>query len=242
MVAAELPPPPTATNAPERSPPPVPTPILSMTGAPPEAALPPATVLGPTNLLDEAEFTRLLARAALARGEGRWSEARALYEEALRARPGDPVAATALAEVLLESNDLPAADRIAQELLAAAPDHPDRLLLAGRVAGRMGRTEDALRWLRQARDRAPLRAEIARELGAALHDARRFDEAAATFIAAAALEPDDGLSWFNAAVCLLKTSPPKRERAAECYRRAIELGEPKDERIEQRLRETDSIP
>ncbi|MCX7818849.1 MAG: tetratricopeptide repeat protein [Kiritimatiellae bacterium] len=235
------------------NPPPVPVPVLSATGgatavavlttaAPPSEAAPVPMRLVPVEEVDESRLTQLLLQAATAREERRWEEARTLYEEALRLRPGDPSAATGLAETLLALGDLAAAERQAQQLLAAAPDHPDRLLLAGTVAARRSRHDEAVRYLRRARELAPLRADIARELGSALHDAGRYDEAAATFIAAAGLEPDDSLSWFNAAVCLLKTDPPKRQRAAECYRRAIELGEPKDERIEQRLREPDVAP
>ncbi len=244
VAAVPVPPEPAALAAAGgASPPPVPTPILSSTAAPPPAAVAASPMtLVPADEVDEAELTRLLVLAAAAREEGRWADARALYAQALNLRPGDAVAATGLAETLLEAGELTAADRLARDLLAAAPDHPDRLLLAGRIAARLGRADEALRQLRQARERAPLRADIARELGAAFHDAGRFDEAAVTFIAAAGLDPDDGLSWFNAAVCLLKTTPPNRRRAADCYRRAIELGEPNDERIEQRLREPDTAP
>lgn len=221
---------------------PIPTPVLSTADVPHALSTTSSVEWVPTKVFEETNVTHLISSAGAARDDGRLAEARTLYERALRLRPDDTAIMTSLTEILLVTGDLPAADRYARQWLATAPEQPDRLLLAGRIASRLGRTNEALRLLRQARELAPLRADVARELGSVLHDVSQYDEAAAAFLAATALEPSDGLSWFNAAVCLLKASSPNRRRAAECYRRALELGEPNDERIEQRLRESDVVP
>jgi tetratricopeptide (TPR) repeat protein len=148
--------------------------------------------------------------------------------------PDDPVACVGLVEVELELGDTEGAWRRALALLEKSPDQPQRLLLAGRVALRAGRKAEARQFLERARELQPDKVTVLRELARLNFETLRYREAAELFERVGAADPQDGVSWFNAAVSWLKQDPPNIERAARCYRKAVELGEPRDERLEQR--------
>jgi len=182
----------------------------------------------------ESTIEQLLAEAARAGSEERWARARELYLEVLRQVPDDPVACVGLVEVELELGDTEGAWRRALALLEKSPDQPQRLLLAGRVALRAGRKAEARQFLERARELQPDKVTVLRELARLNFETLRYREAAELFERVGAADPQDGVSWFNAAVSWLKQDPPNIERAARCYRKAVELGEPRDERLEQR--------
>lgn len=213
----------------------VPRPVLEAPGASATNAMPADVAPADASRASEGAVDDLIASAAAAADAGQWREAVALSEEALRRRPSDVRARAALVQSLQGLGQTEEAWRQAQALLADAPRSPHRLFLAGRAAALARHSAKAVELLEQAAELAPNRADIARELGAARFDAGRPDPAAEAFQRAVQIDPTDGESWFNAAVCILKSPSPNLEKAAEMYRKAIELGEQRDERIEQRL-------
>jgi tetratricopeptide (TPR) repeat protein len=145
------------------------------------------------------------------------------------------VASVGLTEVLMQTGETREAFERARALLAADPASVRRLFLAGRAAARDGRSDEALDLLERAMAAAPGNPDVKRELAAVLFDLHRHREAADMFVAVTRMDPNDGESWFNACAALLMSDPPPRRQALEYYEKALSLGEPRDERIEQRL-------
>lgn len=129
-----------------------------------------------------------------------WGE---LLAEAARAAQGpDPESAR------------PLVDR----LLAERPDDADALTLAGIVAQRTGRVEDALEAFRKARDSAPLDPARHQNLGVALKNAGAFDEALESFARALDLRPGHAPTLANLGSCLIGTE--RHQEALEVLRGA----------------------
>src|SRR5262245_26943414 len=87
----------------------------------------------PGNAAAQAAFAGLLNK----RGQTR--ESILHFEIAQRVRPGDPAIQLGLARALVDAADLSAAKKALDELLAAAPDHPDGLVERARIALRQNR-------------------------------------------------------------------------------------------------------
>lgn len=107
-----------------------------------------------------------------------------------------------------------AARPLVERLLAEKPGNADALTLAGIVAQRTGRIEDALRAFREARDADPLDAGRHQNLGVALKNAGAFDEALTAFGAALDLRPGHAATLANLGSCLI---------AAERYTEALKV-------------------
>ncbi|HEX5129949.1 MAG TPA: cellulose synthase subunit BcsC-related outer membrane protein, partial [Usitatibacter sp.] len=86
-----------------------------------------------------------MRRADAMRSGGRHAEAAALYNEMLRAAPGDREARLGLLDSLYEQRDDKAARALADELLREQPNDARALALASRIAQREGRLDDAVK-------------------------------------------------------------------------------------------------
>ena len=91
------------------------------------------------------------------------------------------------------------AGRLLHHLLAAAPDHAEALHLAGVLAHRGGRTEEAIALIERALARGADPAVALRNLGEMCRLAGRMDEALAAGRRAVALAPDDPAALHNLA-------------------------------------------
>ncbi|MDQ3027108.1 MAG: tetratricopeptide repeat protein, partial [Pseudomonadota bacterium] len=85
-----------------------------------------------------------LREARALRATGRWQEASELYSGLLRADPGEKEAQLALIEILVERDDLAAAQPLVEAALRSQPDDPRVLAAAGRLAHRAGRIGEAI--------------------------------------------------------------------------------------------------
>lgn len=95
------------------------------------------------------------------------------------------------------------AQPLVERLLTAKPGDADALTLAGIVAQRTGRMEDALDAFRAARDADPLDAGRHQNLGVALKNDGAYDEALAAFTAALDLRPGHDSTLANLGSCLI---------------------------------------
>ena len=74
-----------------------------------------------------------------------------------------------------------------------------------------------------------------KEMSLVQHQRGRTAEAVRLLQRARDVSPDDGEIHFNLAALLLMSKPPNMREAEQSYRRALMLGEERDEHIEQLL-------
>lgn len=106
---------------------------------------------------------------------GRYGDAVAAYREVLRLYPGQPSVLADMADALLSANQgTPDAASIAAvaQALAAEPDHPKALALAGMMALRRGDAAEALGYWERLRPLLPPDSEAARQIESNIAQAR----------------------------------------------------------------------
>ena len=108
---------------------------------------------------------------------GNMAAARVAYEQLLKQAPGDAEAMNNYAHVLLLLKDVPGAQRMAEQALAAKPDAPHILGTAGWMAYQAKQTDRALQLLRDARLRDPANPDTRYYLAAVLAQTGRTSEA-----------------------------------------------------------------
>ena len=160
--------------------------------------------------------------AALAcRREGALDDARAHLEQAVAARPAEPLFAVNLAQTLNELNRPADALAVLDALLTRLPGQADALIQRVHVLTRLGRGAEALATARMAvafhRDLG--RAQNA--LGAALLRENLAKDAIKAYDAAVKLEPRAIDSWINRGVALKELG--RLAEAEESYRQALAL-------------------
>ncbi|MDA1090884.1 MAG: tetratricopeptide repeat protein [Proteobacteria bacterium] len=108
-----------------------------------------------------------------------------------------------------------------QQILKTEPEHPVALHLLGVIAHQSGDNGTALDLITKAIAIKPDVAEAHTNLGNALQDLGRWDDAAASYRRALALKPDYVDALNNLGITLKEQGEP--DEAAACYRRAIAL-------------------
>ena len=103
---------------------------------------------------------------------------------------------------LEQENKLAEADDLANRMLAAKPDHPHILHLAGIVAYRNGRVEQAIERMEQAEALAPEMALYPRNMCEVYRGAGRLEDALRAGRRAVDLAPSDSRAYFNLALIL----------------------------------------
>ncbi|WBO60663.1 tetratricopeptide repeat protein [Acidocella sp. MX-AZ03] len=101
---------------------------------------------------------------------------------------------------LEQANKLPEADDLARRMLAAMPEHPHILQLAGIVAYRSGRVQEAIERMEKSQALAPDVALYPRNICEIYRGAGRLDDALAAAKRAIELSPEDSRSYFNCAL------------------------------------------
>src|SRR5262249_48223129 len=118
-----------------------------------------------------------LRLAELLAFRGRFREARSHYEHALAANPGNPTNLLGLARCRRSLGDGDAARATLDRLLAAHADDPGGVLLRGQLELDGDKLDEALPWLRRARQLAPHDPAANEALAAVLRVLKRPDEA-----------------------------------------------------------------
>lgn len=120
---------------------------------------------------------------------GRLAEARTLYEAHLKSSPEDHAVAVRLIHVLIDANELPAAEKAVTDGLARAPEDAPLLNELGRLRFTQGRYPEAVSAFRASGDRDPKFPDAAYNLGVALLQAGKEDEARDAYRRALDLNP-----------------------------------------------------
>jgi tetratricopeptide (TPR) repeat protein len=108
-----------------------------------------------------------------------------------------------------------------ETVLAAAPDHPEALHMLGMLRVMRGDSGSGIRLLRHAAEVAPKSDIIWYNLGIALHDQRRGDEALECFRRVLECEPRDAARLDR--IGMLFGDAGRLDDAVECFRRAVAL-------------------
>ncbi len=193
---------------------------------PPEAGAPAAPVepprmerrLRPLTPAQRAE--RAYAQGLAAMRAGDWAGARRAFRAAMRAVPGHPKSAEALARLELRAGRPQEAERVLREALAAQPGHSALARLLARLLAERGELEAAIATLRRALPGSD--AALYGLLGALEQRAGRAAQAAQAYRAALAREPRRAEWWVGLGIALEHLG--RGEEAAEAYRRARGLG------------------
>ena len=183
---------------------------------------------------------RQTLQAALAAEQ--WEAAAQASETLLRKLPRDVEARRGLAAARLGAGDVRGALEILESLIREDDRQPDALLLSARAWSSAGNLELAAERYARAADflaRTRRTAEVPvvlKELGQTEYERGRLKEAERRFRDVIAARPDDAEAHFNLAAVLLSQPNPPKDEAGKFYARALELGEPRDEELEKRLR------
>jgi len=111
----------------------------------------------------------------------RTKDAIAAYQRAAELEPGDPHTMDALAQALLNDNQLDEALKQYKEIADADPENAEALIHIGEIQRRQGKYEDALATIRQARKKDSASLEAGYNEGLLLDVLGRFDEAAQVY-------------------------------------------------------------
>jgi tetratricopeptide (TPR) repeat protein len=145
--------------------------------------------------------------------------ARDLYWAALKEAPQDGCLHENFAMFLAEQNDLAAASEQWQAVQSLFPQDYSADYELGRLAGQMGRHDEAQSRLRKALAARPSFAPAWFELGNAQAAAGNYDGAVHAFAQALKYEPRDARCWFASGLALAMLNRPGE--AIEHYRQAV---------------------
>jgi predicted O-linked N-acetylglucosamine transferase (SPINDLY family) len=129
--------------------------------------------------------------------------------------------ALAIARQYHQSGQLQAAEQLYRQILEVEPNHPEALRLLGVAACQVGNYRQAIDCIGRAISLSPYVAAYHLDLGNALMEERRLDEAVAAFRRALELKPDYAYAHNN-----LGNARKGQRQIAEaiaCYRRALQV-------------------
>ncbi len=153
----------------------------------------------------------------------RMGDAEATYQKAIVARPDDWLAYNNLGSFFYARGRLPEALAAFQRVTALTPDNTRGHNNLGATHVRLGqRAEGARAWERSMAIRPTYAA--ASNLGTLYFGDGRYADAARAFEGARDLAPNDYRVWRNLGAALY-WSPGEQSKAADAYRKAVELGE-----------------
>ena len=177
------------------------------------------------------------AKALASRGEkvfagGHLKEARVLYKEALDFGPSNPRVLVSLAAVETRMGNLPESERLLRQALSLDLRNGAAWLLLGMNQLELKRDEEAFASLVQAALHDPQNPRAHNYLGIASGRKEWTEASELELRRAVELDPAYADANFNLAVLYLRRTPPLLELAKRHYRKALDLGSPKDPSVE----------
>ena len=179
--------------------------------------------------------TGLSERASQAFGKKDWATAKKLYIEMLRLDPANALTLANLGAVEQQSGNLKDAQKYLGNAVAINPSLQQTWLAHGLVSLEKGDTYLALSSLSRAIHEDPTDAKAHNYLAIALKKLGWLDAAESELQRAIELNPDYANAHFNLALMYLERKPPSLQLARKHYEKAISLGAPKDELVEEKL-------
>jgi Flp pilus assembly protein TadD len=167
----------------------------------------------------QAEVKRALAankssQAEKALRSGDAKSAVSLYQEAVAARPDDPILVYNLAQALDHTGDQTAERAALEAAVQLKPDFPEAQNRLGYLSARAGDNSSAEQHFRSALTAAPSYADAANNLGTLLGQEGQDKEAETWFRSAVAANPRFAPAWVNLAATLASESRFGEARSA----------------------------
>lgn len=157
------------------------------------------------------------------------------YEAILKTEPNSVFALSNLGVIRFRQERVEDAEKALQGALAADPQDAFSLSVLGIVHYRQGRFDDAVSVLTRAISLNPNNHETHNYLGITYSQKGYQEAAEKELLKAIEIKPDYADAHFNLAVVYASQNPPSAELARKHYRRAIDLGMPKDSELEKLL-------
>ena len=177
----------------------------------------------------------MLQKARRLRDEGKVEKAADVFAGWLKEHTDDISCALELAEMRQRAGDAAGARNELLALTIRAPKNPDVFLALGRLEADENRRDNAVTALQHAIELAPQHSVALKELALLLNEMNHTEEAIPLLRRAIEAHPEDGEAHFNLAAVLLMSQPPDFREAEKMYRKALKLGEERDEKIEHML-------
>lgn len=146
--------------------------------------------VGAESSVDSETYDFSITKGLIEFGKGRYDKAEALFERALKAKPGDFDASDYLGQTWLRLKKYEAAEKIFQQLVDANPGSGRALLGLGIAQSNLGKYNDALLSLNAAEKALPDNPLVYYYQGLVYHQLNAFDQSPALFSRAMALSPD----------------------------------------------------
>ena len=164
-----------------------------------------------------------LARAQMLDGAGRFLDAVAALNEALRAAPTRPQLYREATLFLVKHDRMPEALRLLEQATRILPDNPEILLSKATVLEISDSFEEAERLLNHIENRWPEWPNVWLAHGIVLDTHKRYDEARQMLETAIALGASGPDAYFYLADATMRTSPERMDDAEKAVWHALEL-------------------
>ncbi|WP_184209418.1 tetratricopeptide repeat protein [Prosthecobacter dejongeii] len=186
----------------------------------------------------EKPVDALLLKANEAFGAQKFSEAAALYEDALRADPKSTTALVGLGYSRQRENKLSEAEAALKKCLTIDPTHELAAFHLGVTHFKQQRWNDATAAFEKGLAKNSKNARARHYLGIISTKLNLLDRAEREFKTALAIDPNYGEAHFNLAVLYATWDPPQWDKAKSEYGEALKKGVAPDEALEKLLKGT----
>lgn len=183
-----------------------------------------------------AEFKDVAREANDLFAAQKFDDAAARYQTILNVYPDSLYALSNLAVVRFQQANYPQAEDYLRKAVKLAPQDAFSHSILGIVLYQQGKIDDAVQILTRAVALDPNDPKTRNYLGIAASQKGWQEAAEQECRKAIELDPNYGDAHFNLAVIYATQKPPARELSNRHYKRALELGIPRDEQLEKMLR------
>ena len=187
-----------------------------------------------------AKVHELAKEGALASAKKDWPKAREAYSKMVKTAPGNALALANLGIVEYRLKDYKNASKHLEESVTLSPHISQNWLTHGLSYYYLKEFNLAISSLTRAKHEDPRDPRTCLYLAAVIRDYGWGQAAETELMRAIALDPDYADAHFNLALLYLERTPAPIEMARRHYFFAIDLGAPRDEEIEKRLKKIDA--
>ena len=175
----------------------------------------------PKTLQSALEHHKALQSALEHHHAGRLSQAKAIYQQILQAKPNHHKALHLLGVIANQEGEYDRAVELINRAIQASPSKPGYHYNLGCVYNALNKPDEAIACYRKALAIRPDYADALNNLGNTLKDQGKVDEAIVCYRKALAIKPDDVTTLNNLGIAL--KSQGKLDEAIACYRKALAI-------------------
>lgn len=182
------------------------------------------------------EFRDVAEQAQKLFAQRKFDEAAAKYQIILNTYPDSLYALSNLGVVRFQQGNYPAAEKALRRAVELAPQDAFSHTILGIALYQQGKYDQAITMLQRAIALDPKDPKTRNYLGISLSQLGRQESAEQQCRKAIELDDTYGDAHFNLAVIYATQKPPAKELARRHYKRALELGVPRDSQLEELLK------